>query len=184
MKVLVAYASRYGSTKGIAEFIGEGLRHHGIQVDVQDVRAVRNPKDYDAFVVGSAVYLGHWMKEARNFASKNRAVLAAHPVWLFSSGPLGTKPTDAKGRDLLEVSAPKELDELTALLKPRDHRVFFGALDSARLKGTHSTLYKLAGRSQAGREAMPEGDFRNWKGIEAWVNGIAEALGASSSGTG
>jgi menaquinone-dependent protoporphyrinogen oxidase len=79
---------------------------------------------------------------------------------------------------LLEVSGPKELDELRALVKPRDHRVFFGTLDSTRLTGTIGFAYKLARRSQAAREAMPEGDFRDWKEIEAWANSIAGELRA------
>jgi len=176
MKVLVACASKYGSTKGIADFIGEKLRQQGMQVDVQEVRSVKNAADYDAFVIGSAVYMFHWLKEAKQFLSKNSVLLINHPVWLFSSGPVGTQPKDAKGRDLLEVSGPKELDELRDLVKPRDHKVFFGALDGTRLTGTIGFAYKLARRSQAAREAMPEGDFRNWKEIEAWAGKIAGEL--------
>jgi menaquinone-dependent protoporphyrinogen oxidase len=179
MRVLVAYASKYGSTKGIAEFVGEKLRQRGMQVDVQEVGAVRNAADYDAFVIGSAVYMFHWMKEAKQFVSKNRALLLSRPVWLFSSGPVGAQPKDAKDRDLLEVSGPKELDELLALVKPRDHHVFFGALDCTRLTGTIGFTYRLARRSQAAREAMPEGDFRDWKEIEAWANSIAQSLGGT-----
>jgi menaquinone-dependent protoporphyrinogen oxidase len=178
MKVVVAYASKYGSTKGIAEFVADKLRQQGLQVDVLEVDAVRNAADYDAFVVGSAVYMFHWMKEAKQFVSKNRALLASRPVWLFSSGPVGSQSKDAKGRDLLEVSGPKELDELRALVNPRDHRVFFGALDGARLTGTIGFTFRLARRSQAAREAMPEGDFRNWKEIEEWAIGIARHLKA------
>jgi menaquinone-dependent protoporphyrinogen oxidase len=178
MRVLVAYASKYGSTKGIAEFVGEKLRQEGMQVDVQEVGTVRNAADYDAFVIGSAVYMFHWLKEAKRFVSKNSALLVNRPVWLFSSGPVGTQSKDAKGRDLLEVSGPKELDELRALVKPRDHQVFFGALDGTRLTGTIGFTYRLARRSQAAREAMPEGDFRDWKEIDAWAGSIAEELRA------
>lgn len=89
MKTVVVYASKYGSTKGIAEFIAEKLRQHGTQADAQEVSQVHNLEDYDAFVIGSAVYMAHWLKEATEFVTRNRAVLASHPVWLFSSGPLG-----------------------------------------------------------------------------------------------
>ena len=107
MKVLVAYASKYGSTKGIADFIGERLRQDGVVVDVKDVEEVRSLAGYDAFVIGSALYMFHWMKEAKQFVSKNRAVLANHPVWLFSSGPVGTQPKDAKGRDRSKCRVPR-----------------------------------------------------------------------------
>jgi menaquinone-dependent protoporphyrinogen oxidase len=159
MKVLVAYASKYCSTKGIADFIGERLRQQGIDADVQEVGAARNISDYDAFVIGSAVYMNHWLKEARHFISRSRTLLASRPVWLFSSGPVGTQIKDSKGRDVRDVSGPKEIDELQSAVKPRDHRVFFGALDSIRLTGTIGFTYRLARRSQAAREAMPEGDF-------------------------
>jgi menaquinone-dependent protoporphyrinogen oxidase len=178
MKVLVAYASKYGSTKGIADFIGEKLRQEGAEADVQEVGAVRKIADYDAFVIGSAVYMFHWLKEARQFVSKNSALLANHPVWLFSSGPVGTQSKDAKGRDVLEVSGPEELDELRALVKPRGHRVFFGALDGSRLTGIMGLGYRMARRSKSARDEMPEGDFRDWKDIEAWTALIAQELKA------
>jgi menaquinone-dependent protoporphyrinogen oxidase len=176
MRVLVAYASKTGFTKGIAEFIGERLREHGAQVDVQDVNSAKNLAGYDAFVIGSALYMFHWLKEAKSFVSNNRALLCTRPVWLFSSGPVGTKTTDAQGRDLRAVSGPKEIDDLQEAVKPRGHQVFFGALDGSRLTGATGFAYKMARRSQAARESMPEGDFRDWKEIASWVNGIAEAL--------
>jgi menaquinone-dependent protoporphyrinogen oxidase len=176
MRVLVAYASRTGFTKGIAEFIGEKLRGRGMQVDIQTVESVKGLGDYDAFVIGSAVYNFHWLKEARSFVSNNRALLSTRPVWLFSSGPVGTKTTDAQGRGFRDVSGPKEIDELQEAAKPRGHHVFFGGLDGTRLTGVMGFMYRMARRSQAARESMPEGDFRDWKEIESWANGIADAL--------
>lgn len=176
MRALVAYASKTGFTKGIAEFIGEKLQARGVLTDVQDVGTIRDIKSYDAFVIGSAVYMFHWQKEAKQFVSRNQALLAAKPVWLFSSGPVGRKTTDAQGRDLREVSGPKEIDELKDQVRPRDHHVFYGGLDGARLSGTMGFAYRMARRSQSAREAMSEGDFRDWKEIEAWANGIAESL--------
>ena len=178
MRVLVAYASKTGFTKGIAEFIGERLREHGTQADVQGVDSIKNLAGYDAFVIGSALYNLHWLKEAKSFVSNNRALLGTRPVWLFSSGPVGTKTTDSQGRDLRDASGPKEIDELREAVKPRDHRVFFGGLDGSRLTGAIGFAYRMARRSQAARESMPEGDFRDWKEIESWANDIAEALSA------
>lgn len=172
MRVLVAYASKYGSTKGIAEFIGEKLREHGIQVDVQSVDSVKDLPSYDAFVIGSAVYQFHWLKEAKRFVSQNHSVLVSRPVWIFSSGPTGPKATDSKGRDLREASGPKEIDELREWTSPRDHKVFFGAFYSDRLKGAVGLFGRFIPKED-------QGDFRNWKEIEAWVSSIAEALESS-----
>ncbi len=176
MKVLVAYASRAGSTKGIAEYIGERLREHGFEVDVLEVGSVRSVGDYGAFVIGSAVYNSHWIKEARQFVTKNHTVLVGRPVWLFSSGPVGSQAKDSKGRDLREVSEPQELHELTEAARPREHRVFFGALFGDRLKGALGFTYRLVMRSKTVRDSMPEGDFRDWEEIGGWAGGIAEAL--------
>lgn len=169
MKVLVAYASKAGSTKGIAEFIGEKFRGQGIQADVQDVTSAKNLTDYDAFVIGSALYTFHWLKEAKQFVSKNQSILASRPVWIFSSGPTGTKTTDAKGRNLREVSGPKEIEELQKSIKPRDHRVFFGALYRDRVKGAAGWFARWIPKED-------EGDFRDWSEIESWTTGIARAL--------
>jgi menaquinone-dependent protoporphyrinogen oxidase len=171
LRLLVAYASKHGSTKGIAEFIGEKLRQRKVDVDVIDVNDGRDLRSYDAFVIGSAVYMGHWMKEAKQFTAKNSTILSARPVWLFSSGPTGTKQIDPKGRDLLDprVSGPKELDELREKLRFRDHRIFLGAFDPKDLDFFSRQFFK----SNTIREATPIGDFRDWKEIEAWTEQIA-----------
>ncbi len=182
MKVLVAYASKYGATQGIAGFIGEKLQEQGFDAEVQDVSRIKDVKAYDAFVIGSALYMFHWMKEAKQFLLRNRSILATRPVWIFSSGPVGKDPKDKQGRDYKEVSGPKELEELRSAVHPRDHRVFFGALDSSRLTGLMAFGYKMAMRSEEARAAMPEGDFRDWKEIASWVDSISDALISSAKG--
>ena len=71
----------------------------------------------------------HWLKPAVTFSRRHRKELAARPVWLFSSGPLGTDLVDKDGKNVLETSRPKEFDELTKLLHPRGEQVFSGAYD-------------------------------------------------------
>ncbi len=109
---------------------------------------------------------------ATEFVRRNTQVLAARPVWLFSSGPLGTGPADAKGRDLRTVTVPKEIPEFTQALHPRGHRVFFGALDPRKLTFAERSLRKLP----AARAALPDGDFRDWPEIDDWAAGIAREL--------
>ena len=178
MKTLVTYATKAGSTKEIAEFIGRKLADGGIPADVLNVSSVSDPAQYDAFVIGSAVYMFHWMKEARAFVLRNRSILSSKAVWLFSSGPVGNLQTDSKGRDLRDasVSGPKEIDELMQAAKPREHRVFFGAIYSDKLGGTMGLAYRVMRRSKSVRESMPDGDYRDWKSIGDWAVGIAAAL--------
>jgi menaquinone-dependent protoporphyrinogen oxidase len=173
-KVLVAYASKHGSTKGIAEFIGHKLREKGTRVDVFDVKEVHDQGKYDAYVIGSALYMGHWTKEAEQFVSENTGILSTRPVWLFSSGPTGKERIDSKGRDLLDpkVSGPIDLDKLEKGLQARDHRIFFGAFDPKDLDFFSRQFFK----SSTIRNATPIGDFRDWKEIEAWTERIAQSL--------
>jgi len=170
MKTLVAYASKYGSTKEIAEFIAERLRQGGVSAEARSVETVSNPEDYEALVVGSAVYMQHWMDPAIEFVNKHHAALAERPVWLFSSGPLELSPELVAKNDLDIV--PKEIPGLQESFKPRDHRVFFGVLDPKKLSFKHKALRKLP----AARPLFPEGDFRQWDEIKSWTDEIAQTL--------
>ena len=147
---------------------------HRTQSVAAVVQRAGDPTDYDAVVIGSAAYYFHWMKKATEFVRRNRATLAERPVWLFSSGPLGTKTIDEQGRDVCAVTVPKEIEEFRGAIQPRDHRVFFGALDREKLGFAHRLMLKLPmNRDNA---IFPLGDFRDWDDIEAWAGKIAHAL--------
>jgi menaquinone-dependent protoporphyrinogen oxidase len=180
MHVLVAYATKHGATQGIAARIGATLDAAGLDADVRDAADVDDVSGYDAFVIGSAAYIGHWRKEALELARRLEPEIAGRPVWLYSSGPLGDSPTDAEGHDQRESAEPRDLPDLMSQLQPRDHRVFFGALDPGSL-----TLPEKAMRTlPAGKQLLPEGDFRDWEDIEAWATGIASELASPSPGSG
>ena len=178
MSILVAYATKYGSTQGLAERISEALRAEGLEVDLKPAGEVRDVRGYEAFVIGSAAYMGSWLKEASELVRRNRETLATRPVWLFSSGPLGRATKDAKGQDILVASEPKEFAEFAKGIKPRDMRVFFGALDHSKLRGVHR-LFSLAPASE---RVLLEGDFRNWKLVDEWARGIARELATRAAG--
>jgi menaquinone-dependent protoporphyrinogen oxidase len=175
MNVLVAYATRHGSTGGIAERIAAGLREASLPAEARSVDEVRDIAPYDAFVIGGAAYMFHWLDGATRFVKKHRAVLAERPVWLFSSGPIGPDLVDKDGNDVLVTTRPKEWPELIAMVRPRGDRVFFGAWDpSAPPVGMAERLMHLMPASA--RNAMPAGDFRDWPAIDAWAAEIAGAL--------
>lgn len=174
MTVLVAYATRHGSTAEIAERLAATLRSEGLAVDARPTHDVRDISDYDAVVIGGAAYMNHWLKEATRFAERHRAELEQRPVWLFSSGPLGTDLVDKQGQDVLEASRPQEFPELTSQLRPRGEKVFFGAWDpDAPPAGLGERLVRLM---PAAKEAIPAGDFRDWPAIDAWAAEIATSL--------
>ena len=175
MKVLIAVASKYGSTLEIAEAIANGLRTEQMDADVREAKKIKDLTGYDAFVVGSATYFGSWLKEATTFVERNQAVMANRPVWLFSSGPIGTDMTDDEGRDVREAAEPKQIAEFTESIRPRDHRVFFGKLDRDKLGFTHRMIASLPAFPGA------EGDFRDWDEIRSWSHEIATSLRTSDT---
>ena len=118
-KVLVASASKHGSTEEIAEAVGEILRAHGLQVDVKRMEDVDTVFPYDAYVLGSAVYVGSWLRRATTFLDEHAELISTRPTWLFSSGPIGDPP---------HVAAEELFDavDLVDRTHARDHRQFGG----------------------------------------------------------
>jgi menaquinone-dependent protoporphyrinogen oxidase len=173
MNVLVAYASRHGSTAGIAERIADTLRAAGTAAEAWPVARVTAVDGYDAFVVGSAAYMFHWIKDATRFVKRHQAVLERRPVWLFSSGPLGSDRVDDKGNDVLESARPKEFAQLAEMIHPRGTRVFFGAWDP---QAPPIGLVERLVRRMPANDAIQGGDFRDWDAIEEWAREIARQL--------
>lgn len=172
MTVLIAYASKYGGTRDIAERIAAALKSSGVEAVIQPAASPGDLSGYDAFVLGSALYMGSWMKQALEFAREHRDVLASRPTWLFSSGPLGTATTDAHGHDVRETAGPKQLLELQEILGVREHRVFFGVSDHTHFDLRDRLIYAVP----AGKKLLMDGDFRDWDEVDAWANEIAHAL--------
>lgn len=164
-KVLVAYGSKYSATAGIAEKIGEILCEEGLQVDVLQAKQVGDLAQYDAFVIGSAVYMGQWRKEVSSLLKKNEEPLSAKPVWLFSSGPVeeGDPVKLAEG-----WSIPKSLQPIIDRIQPHDTTVFHGAIDINKL----NFFEKLIGRMLK----ITVADYRDWDSIAAWAKTIAGEL--------
>ena len=160
MKVLVTAATKYGATGEIARAIGDVLAEHGLDTTVSPPEEVGSIDGYDAVALGSAVYAGHWLKPARELVDRSGDALAARPVWLFSSGPVGDPPKPEED--------PVGVAEIFAATKARDHRVFAGKLVRRQLSfGEKAIAVALR---------VPEGDFRDWTEIRGWAAGIADAL--------
>lgn len=165
IRVLVAYASKYGATAEIAEKIGQVLRQAGLQADVLPVHRISDLTPYKAVVLGSAVYMFRWRKEAVAFLKTNEKLLAERPTWLFPSGPLG------KGDPVQLLKGqrfPKALQPIIDRIRPRDVAVFHGMLDIKKL----NFLEKFAIKNVK----SPFGDFRDWDAITSWTTAIADEL--------
>src|SRR5512145_620626 len=170
-KVLVTYASKYGATKEIAEKIGEVLNQVGWQADVYPVDGVRNLNQYKAVILGSAVYIGKWPKEAAKFLKVNEKLLAGCPVWLFSSGPTG----EGDPVELVDgCRLPVELQPVADRIQPREIAVFHGHINPDKI----NFIEKWAIKSLVKK---PFGDFRDWAAITSWAASIADTLKKSNS---
>lgn len=160
--VLIATASKHGSTFDIADEIARVLTARGFVVTDKPIEEVGSVTTFDAVVVGSAVYVGRWMAEAVAFISRHATALAARPVWLFSSGPIGEPPKPTED--------PSNLAEMVAQTGARGHRIFAGRLEPERLG--------LGERAIVAMIRAPKGDFRDFAEIGAWAAEIADELSA------
>ncbi len=164
--ILVTYASKYGSTREIAVWIGEVLGQAGLKAAVLPVNDVHGLSAYRAVILGSAVYIGKWQKAAVEFVRSQEGVLAKRPVWLFSSGPTG----EGNAVDLVEGKRlPAELEPVAERIHPRDVAVFHGNIDPGKINFTEKWAIKNF-------KKKPFGDFRNWTAITAWAKNVANAI--------
>jgi menaquinone-dependent protoporphyrinogen oxidase len=161
MDIIVAVASKHGSTREIAQVVAAELRKAGLKVDVVDMARVQDLMGYDGVVLGSAVYAGSWLSEAREFAQKHLAALSTLPVWVFSSGPLGNENPE-NPTDLKRLAAP------LGGVPIKDHRLFDGELDPEKLGLGERLIARAVG--------APTGDYRDWHEIRTWAAGIAGVL--------
>jgi menaquinone-dependent protoporphyrinogen oxidase len=160
MKVLVSAASRHGGTADIAKAIGDALEAAGLDVAVLPPDTVTSLAAFDAVVLGSAVYVGHWLEPAKNLVERLGSELASRPVWLFSSGPVGDPPKPEED--------PVDLPELMTATGARGHRLIPGLVDKSRHGLAQKVILKAV--------RAPDGDYRPWDEIRAWAGEIAAAL--------
>lgn len=158
-KVLIAYSTRRGATKEIAEAIGAPLLAKGFEVDVRDVRTVRDVRAYDAVIVGSAIYMGRWLRPAVRFVKRHHRDLHARPVWFFQDGPLGEDRKD------VEQPLPLHVGALARRIHALGVKTFGGRL-APDAKG-------FVASRMAKRYA---GDFRDFREIGAWASTVAATL--------
>jgi menaquinone-dependent protoporphyrinogen oxidase len=169
-KVLVTYATKHKSTEEIAYFIGNVLRGNQFKVDVIDIDSVDNLDEYSAVIIGSAVYIGQWLKSATNFLRHHQNQLAKLPVWIFSTGPTGEGSPDTLLDGFL---MPENIHDTVMMIQPRHVILFHGRLDRAQLG--------IGERMMINAVKAPLGDFRDWHMIRAWANRIMAELQSEDS---
>jgi menaquinone-dependent protoporphyrinogen oxidase len=174
-RVLVAYASAHGSTRGIAERIAAKLRERALDVTLHDIIADGTaPAEFGAAIIGSAIHNARWLPEATQFLRRNGKMLAQHSLWLFSVSSLGDEESFFPPRVARFMRRSRKSVEESAGIPAevpfREHRNFAGAIarDHYPLVGN---LFMMAMRGRYG-------DQRNWPAIDAWAATIAADLTA------
>jgi menaquinone-dependent protoporphyrinogen oxidase len=168
MKVLVTAASMHGATAEIAQAIGRALSEQGLAVTVLPPQDVASVEEYDAVVIGSAVYVGHWLDAAKDLVNRCHDGLVTRPVWLFSSGPVG----DPAGKLARAMDTdPADVVSIRVTTGAQDHQMFAGKLDRKLLtRSQRVSLLVFRGL---------EGDFRDWAAVRQWAVGIARQLASA-----
>ncbi len=159
--ILVAYATRYGSTQEVAERIAAILRERHYSVETRAMRDVQTPGTYAALVLGAPLYNAAWYPDAHRFLALHKATLTARPVAVYALGPLSTSPAAMQNsRQQLE----RELGKY-AWFKPATYEVFIGKYDPSKL----SFVQRLLNVTTAS-------DNRDWDAIRAWALELSALL--------
>lgn len=162
-KVFVTVASKHGGSLEIAEVITAELLNRGINTTLAPMEKDIWLTDYDGVVIGSAVYMGRWLKEAKEFVQHHHDTLEKISVWLFSSGPITS--------DKLALEEPPiDAQEIAQELSVKDHHIFAGKLDSTQLKLSEKLLARTV--------HAKDGDYRDWDDIREWAAEVADELEA------
>ena len=159
MTVLVAYATRHGSTREVAESIACTLKAFAADVEFGEAREVRSQpghgpgqaRRWTLVVLGAPLYSGRWHRDAHRFLRRHRKELAGVPVAVFGMGP--------------------RKDDVLAWERSRTQ------LDRALAK--HSWLTPTAVMVFGGvdpPDKRPRRDLRDWTKIDAWAASIADPV--------
>jgi menaquinone-dependent protoporphyrinogen oxidase len=165
-RILVAYATKRGSTAEVAQAVGDELGKTGAEVDVQEISTIKSVDGYHAVVVGSAVRVGKWLPETVQFIKNHHAALSKVPVAYFVVCITLSEDTPENRKTVLAYLDP--VREEIPDVKPVEIGLFAGVIDMKKLP--------LMLRFVVNRVKAPKGDFRDWANIRQWAKRIRPSL--------
>ena len=167
-KVLVTYASRLGSTAGVAQVIGKTLAENGAQVDVLPMQEVQDLAPYNAVVAGSAIRGGEWLPEAMQFVQTHQTALSQKPFATFL-----VCMTLAMSNGKYREHVTTWLEPVRSLVRPVSEGFFAGALDTNKISSLGD---RIKFRLSVAMGVWKEGDQRDWNAIRTWAGSIRPLL--------
>lgn len=169
-RILVAYASRTGTTAGVAEAIGKILRGNGASVDVVSMTDVQDLAAYRSVVAGSAIQSKQWLPEAMQFMRTHQTTLRQKPFATFLvCMTLAMKKGDYRS----EVGA--WMQPVRALAPIVSEGLFAGALEINKVPSWRD---RMMFRVSVAMGVWSEGDHRDWNAIHAWAEDLRPLLRA------
>ncbi len=166
--VLVTYATRTGSTVGVAEAIGNMLTEQGMAVVIRPMQDVTDVTPYRAVVAGSAIQNRKWLPEAMRFMRTNQAALANKPFASFS-----VCMTLAMKNGQYREAVREWIEPVRTLVRPLSEGLFAGVLDISKIP---SFSDRLKFRISVLTGVWKEGDHRDWNAIRVWAKELAAQL--------
>ena len=162
-KILVTYATRYGSTVEVAEAIGDELRMAGMEVEVIPVAKVKNLAEYQAAVIGSPIYMGKWLADAQVFVERHQTILRTMPIAYFTVGL-----TLHEGTEEQRTQATASMQQVKELVPPVATGLFTGKLNRRNLSFVDQAIVTIV--------RAREGDFRDWNAIRSWARDLKKSI--------
>jgi len=168
-KILVTYASRTGTTAGVADAIGKTLVDKGMEVDILPMKDVKDLALYDAVIAGSAIQAAKWLPEAIEFLEKNRSALSSKKFASFMVCMTLAMPNAEKYRQgISEWMAP-----VRRIINPLKEGLFAGSLHIAKIP---SFSDRLKFRVSLWTGVWKAGDHRDWDAIRKWADELSSLL--------
>ena len=162
-KILIAYATKSGSTEEVAEAIAKTFEEEGTPTEVKPAWDAPDPAEYRAVVVGSPLYSGKLLSDAAIFINRHKEKLVEMPTALFIVCLVMSRPTERSVQKVIRQTRP-----MVELLRPRDVGLFAGSLHYKDVGFFNRILLRLM--------KVPEGDFRNWDTIHRWAREVHAKL--------
>ena len=159
--ILIGYATRYGATREIASHISNVLRSYGANTTLSAAEDIISIRDYDAVIIGSAIYHNNWLPEANELIESQQEDLSNKPFWIFSDGPIQDMPPG-------QHWYPPNLKPLMTSIHPQDTALFAG-------KNNPDTLNINDWLTNPDLRDNPN-DYRDWQDITRWTHNIAQYL--------